>query len=155
MRLTAGGGDRAPFRNQFWNEKRPGIYVDIVSGEPLFSSAGEFDSAAAGPSFTESIQPTVEKTGQHARHGAAPEVRSITGRLAPRPLVDDGPGPTHKRYCITRRGCALCPVDRCRPRATCDQLAPFVAAGLIACAQGLNLVNCNDRSLIPPALLLG
>ena len=90
-----------PFDNAYWNEKREGIYVDIVSGEPLFSSKDKFDSGTGWPSFTKPLEPgsIVEKTDYKLLFPRT-EVRSRYGDSHLGHLFDDGPAPSGLRYCI-------------------------------------------------------
>lgn len=101
-RITQTDGTERPFDNVFWDNKEPGIYVDVVSGEPLFASINKFDSHTGWPSFTKSIEPEniVEKTD--ISHGMKrTEVRSRYGDSHLGHLFPDGPGAEGGlRYCI-------------------------------------------------------
>jgi peptide methionine sulfoxide reductase msrA/msrB len=99
--VTQEEGTEPPFENEFWNSKREGIYVDIVSGEPLFSSADKFDSGTGWPSFTRPLDPrfVVEKTDR-SHFMVRTEVRSRFGDSHLGHLFPDGPPPTGMRYCI-------------------------------------------------------
>ncbi len=102
-----------PFRNAFWDEHRPGIYVDVVSGEPLFSSLDKFDSGTGWPSFTRPLDPAAVTTRtDHLLLLPRTEVRS---RLADSHLghvFDDGPAPTGLRYCMNSAALRFVPVER-------------------------------------------
>lgn len=99
--VTQECGTEPPFQNEFWNNKRQGIYVDVVSGEPLFSSLDKFDSGTGWPSFTkplekESIVNAVDNSYGMTRS----EVRSKKANSHLGHVFDDGPRPTGLRYCI-------------------------------------------------------
>ena len=100
-RVTQEEGTEAPFTNEFWNNKKAGIYVDIVSGEPLFSSTHKFRSGTGWPSFTQPLAPDniVEKT-DNSLFITRTEVRSTHGNSHLGHLFEDGPAPTGLRYCI-------------------------------------------------------
>jgi peptide methionine sulfoxide reductase msrA/msrB len=99
--VTQHGATEAPFANEFWESHEPGIYVDIVSGEPLFSSIDKFDSGTGWPSFSKPLEPdnVVQATGGPlARFGAEVHSRHAGSHLGH--VFDDGPAPTGLRYCI-------------------------------------------------------
>jgi len=99
--VTQEDGTERSFQNQYWDNKEEGIYVDIVSGEPLFSSKDKFKSGTGWPSFTRPLEPghVIEKTDQ-SLFMTRTEVRSRYGDSHLGHLFDDGPKPTGLRYCI-------------------------------------------------------
>ena len=99
--VTQEEGTEPPFRNEFWDNHRAGIYVDIVSGEPLFSSLDKYDSGTGWPSFTRPLEPgnIVEKEDR-SLFGLRTEVRSKHGDSHLGHVFDDGPPPTRLRYCM-------------------------------------------------------
>ncbi|MBW2284795.1 MAG: peptide-methionine (S)-S-oxide reductase MsrA, partial [Deltaproteobacteria bacterium] len=100
-RVTQEEGTEPPFRNEFWDNKRTGIYVDIVSGEPLFSSMDKYDSGTGWPSFTRALEPgnIVEKKDR-SLFMSRTEVRSKHGDSHLGHVFPDGPQPTGLRYCM-------------------------------------------------------
>ena len=98
---TQENGTERPFSNEYHDNKEPGLYVDVVSGAPLFLSRDKFDSGSGWPSFTQAVdgRAVVERTDQS--HGMVRrEVRSQAADSHLGHLFDDGPGPSHRRYCI-------------------------------------------------------
>jgi peptide methionine sulfoxide reductase msrA/msrB len=99
--VTQEQGTERPFANAYWNHHAPGIYVDVVSGEPLFASTDKFDSGTGWPSFTRPLDPDNVVNRQDRGHGMVrTEVRSRTADSHLGHLFDDGPAPTRQRYCI-------------------------------------------------------
>ena len=100
-KVTRENATEPPFKNEFWNNKQEGIYVDVISGTPLFASKDKFDSGCGWPSFTRPIQDQqiVEKE-DHLLFVQRTEVRSKTSDAHIGHVFDDGPGPSGLRYCI-------------------------------------------------------
>jgi peptide methionine sulfoxide reductase msrA/msrB len=99
--VTQQCGTEPPFQNEFWNSKAAGIYVDVVSGEPLFSSKDKFDSGTGWPSFTRPLEESNVAEKEDGTHGMRrTEVRSNHGDSHLGHVFDDGPGPNGLRYCI-------------------------------------------------------
>src|SRR5689334_25286962 len=100
-RVTQHEGTEAPFQNEYWDNHEPWIYVDVVSGEPLFSSLDKFDSGTGWPSFTRPLVPDNVKTESDSSHGMRrTEVRSANADSHLGHVFDDGPAPTGLRYCM-------------------------------------------------------
>ncbi len=99
--VTREGGTERPFANAYWNNKKPGLYVDVITGEPLFVSTDKFDSRTGWPSFTKPIKPEIVEERTDTGHGITrTEVRAKGSGSHLGHVFDDGPAPTGQRYCI-------------------------------------------------------
>jgi len=111
--VTQECGTEPPFNNAYWNNHKPGIYVDIITGEPLFTSLDKFDSGSGWPSFTKPIAKAnvVEKSDDS--HGMdRTEVRGAKSDSHLGHVFDDGPGPGGLRYCVNSAALRFIPVEK-------------------------------------------
>ncbi|MCB0321949.1 MAG: bifunctional methionine sulfoxide reductase B/A protein [Bdellovibrionales bacterium] len=112
-KVTQEDGTEPPFRNEYWDNKREGIYVDVVSGEPLFSSRDKYDSGTGWPSFTKPIdEAAVTEKADNTLFMRRTEVRSAKSDSHLGHVFDDGPAPTGLRYCMNSAALRFIPIDR-------------------------------------------
>ena len=112
-RVTQRDGTERPFENAYWDNKEPGIYVDVVSGEPLFASVNKFESDSGWPSFTKPIEPENVVENSDISHGMTrTEVRSSHGDSHLGHIFPDGPSEEGGlRYCINSASLRFVPLD--------------------------------------------
>ena len=147
-KVTQQCGTEPPFRNAYWDNHKPGIYVDVVSGEPLFSSIDKFDSGTGWPSFTKPIAGTdiVEKKdsayGMERVEARSKKADSHLGHVFPDGPRDKG----GMRYCINSASLKFIPVENMEKEGYGQYLDPFVKAGLVKTSAQANGPTADGKS---------
>jgi methionine-R-sulfoxide reductase len=124
--VTQQCGTEPAFQNEYWNNHRDGIYVDVVSGEPLFTSLDKFDSGTGWPSFTKPIDKEhVAQKSDRAFGMERTEVRSSKSDSHLGHVFDDGPAPTGQRFCINSAALRFVPVEKLKEEGYGNYLPLF------------------------------
>ena len=128
--VTQQEGTEAPFRNAYWNNHEAGIYVDIVSGEPLFSSLDKFDSGTGWPSFTRPLEAEAVNTRtDRSLFSTRTEVRSRVADSHLGHVFDDGPAPEGLRYCMNSASLRFVPAAKLEAEGYGEYLPLFEKTG--------------------------
>jgi len=134
--ITQEAGTEPPFQNAYWNHHAAGLYVDVVSGEPLFSSLDKFDSGTGWPSFTRPVESGRVRNTVDSSHGMSRvEVRSARAGSHLGHVFEDGPAPTGLRYCINSASLRFIPVDQLAAQGYAEYAKAFATISVTPAAK--------------------
>ncbi len=128
--VTREGGTETAFQNAYWDNHQAGIYVDLITGEPLFSSLDKFDSGTGWPSFTKPISKDKVVEKRDSSYGMErTEVRSTKSDSHLGHVFEDGPAPTGQRYCVNSGAMRFIPVEKLKEEGYGEYLSLFQSPG--------------------------